>query len=114
MDGQLDAVDLLSATAPHLVPQRVVEVASTMAGCPVAAYVLNLEGLFALRLAGDVERFPARIRTPIGVGPEVIPGSSAATARSGGRSRRALHAVAAVGRARVMGFCWRAIGRRMI
>jgi hypothetical protein len=73
MDGQLDAVELLSATASHLVPQRVVEVASTMAGCPVAAYVLNLEGLFALRLAGDVERFPARIRTPIGVGPEVIP-----------------------------------------
>jgi serine phosphatase RsbU (regulator of sigma subunit) len=34
---------------------------------------LDLEGLFALRLAGDVERFPARIRTPVGVGPEVIP-----------------------------------------
>ena len=43
------------------------------AGCPVAAYVLDLEGLFALRLAGDAERFPARIRTPVGVGPEVVP-----------------------------------------
>ena len=73
MDGLLDAVDLLGADAPYLVPQRVVEVASMMAGCSVAAYVLDLEGLFALRLAGDVERFPARIRTPIGVGPEVIP-----------------------------------------
>jgi serine phosphatase RsbU (regulator of sigma subunit) len=73
MDGRLDAVDLLGAVAPHLVPQRVVEVASMKAGCPVATYVLDLEGLFALRLAGDVERFPARIRTPVGVGPEVIP-----------------------------------------
>jgi serine phosphatase RsbU (regulator of sigma subunit) len=73
MDGQPDAVDLLGAAAPHLVPQRVVEVASIKAGCAVAAYVLDLEGLFALRLAGDVERFPARIRTPVGVGPEVIP-----------------------------------------
>ncbi|MBV9413707.1 MAG: serine/threonine-protein phosphatase [Solirubrobacterales bacterium] len=73
MNRQSDAVDLLGAAAPHLVPQRVVEVASAKAGCPVAAYVLDLEGLFALRLAGDVERFPARIRTPVGVGPEVVP-----------------------------------------
>lgn len=73
MDGQPDAVDLLGATAPHLVPERVVEVASMTAGCPIAAYVLDLEGLFALRLAGDPERFPARIRTPVGLGPEVIP-----------------------------------------
>ena len=73
MDGQPDAVDLLGAAAPHLVPQRVVEVASRKAGCPVAVYVLDVEGLFSLRLAGDAERFPARIRTPVGVGPEVIP-----------------------------------------
>jgi serine phosphatase RsbU (regulator of sigma subunit) len=73
MDGQPDAVDLLGGTAPHLVPERVVEVASMTAGCPIAAYVLDLEGLFALRLAGDPERFPARIRTPVGLGPEVIP-----------------------------------------
>ena len=73
MDGQPDAVDLLGAAPPHLVPELVVEVASVKAGCPVAAYVLDVEGLFALRLAGDAERFPARIRTPVGVGPEVIP-----------------------------------------
>jgi serine phosphatase RsbU (regulator of sigma subunit) len=73
MDGQPDAVDLLDVAAPHLVSQRVVEVASIKARCPVAAYVLDLEGLFALRLAGDAERFPARIRTPVGVGPEVVP-----------------------------------------
>ncbi len=73
MDGQPDAVDLLGSAPPHLVPERVVEVASIKAGCPVAAYVLDVEGLFAMRLAGDAERFPARIRTPVGVGPEVVP-----------------------------------------
>jgi serine phosphatase RsbU (regulator of sigma subunit) len=73
MNGPPDAVDLLAAAAPHLVPERVVEIASMTAGCPIAAYVLDVEGLFALRLSGDAERFPARIRTPVGVGPEVIP-----------------------------------------
>ncbi|MGZ6564989.1 MAG: PP2C family protein-serine/threonine phosphatase [Solirubrobacteraceae bacterium] len=73
MSGQPDAGELLGASVPHLVPERVVEVASTQAACPVAAYVLDLEGSFALRLAGDAERFPERIRAPVGVGPEIIP-----------------------------------------
>jgi Stage II sporulation protein E (SpoIIE) len=73
MVGQPDAGELLGASVPHLVPERVVEVASAQAGCPVAAYVLDVDGSFALRLAGDVERFPDRIRAPVGVGPEVIP-----------------------------------------
>ena len=73
MSGQTDAGELLRASFPHLVPERVVEVASAQAGCPVGAYVLDVEGYFALRLAGDVERFPEQIRAPVGVGPEVIP-----------------------------------------
>ena len=73
VSGGPDAGELLGASLPHLVPERVVEVASTRAGCPVAAYVLDVEGSFALRLAGDVDRFPERIRAPIGVGPEIIP-----------------------------------------
>jgi hypothetical protein len=73
MRGQNDAGELLGTSVPHLVPERVVEVASARAGCPVAAYVLDVEGSFALRLAGDVERFPERIRAPVGVGPEIIP-----------------------------------------
>src|SRR5437764_3232747 len=73
VSGQIDAGELLSASLPHLVPERVVEIASAQAGCPVAAYVLDVEGSFALRLAGDAERFPERIRAPVGVGPEVIP-----------------------------------------
>jgi serine phosphatase RsbU (regulator of sigma subunit) len=68
-----DAGGLLGESLPHLVPERVVEVASAQAGCPVGAYVLDVEGLFALRLAGDVDRFPARIRAAVGVGPEIIP-----------------------------------------
>src|SRR5205823_3165813 len=71
--GQPDAGELLGASFPHLVPERVVEIASAQAGCPVAAYLLDVEGSFALRLAGDAGRFPERIRAPVGVGPEVIP-----------------------------------------
>jgi serine phosphatase RsbU (regulator of sigma subunit) len=73
MSEQPDAGELLLASSPHLVPERVVEVASAQAGCPVAAYVLDVDGSCALRLAGDVERFPERIRAPVGVGPEIIP-----------------------------------------
>jgi serine phosphatase RsbU (regulator of sigma subunit) len=73
MFGLDDAAELLAASPPHLVPERVVQIASTLARCPVAAYVLDLEGSFALRLAGDVDRFPAQIRAPVGVGPEIIP-----------------------------------------
>ncbi|HJS97370.1 MAG TPA: PP2C family protein-serine/threonine phosphatase [Solirubrobacteraceae bacterium] len=70
---QPDAGELLAATVPHLVPEQVVELASTEAGCPIAAYVLDVDGSYALRLAGNLERFPERIRAPVGVGPEVIP-----------------------------------------
>jgi hypothetical protein len=67
------AAELLDASFPHLVPQRVVSAASSQAGCPVAVYVLDVDGSCALRLGGDVERFPERIRAPVGVGPELIP-----------------------------------------
>ena len=73
VSGQPDAGEMLRASLPHLVPDRVVEVASEQAGCAVAAYVLDVEGSFAARLAGDVKRFPERILAPVGVGPEIIP-----------------------------------------
>jgi serine phosphatase RsbU (regulator of sigma subunit) len=73
MTGRLGAAELLGTSFPHLVPERVVSVASAQAGCPVAVYVLDVDGSCALRLAGDAERFPERIRAPVGVGPEVIP-----------------------------------------
>ena len=74
---QPDAGELLANAFPHLVPELIVEVASAQAGCAVAAYVLDVEGSFALRLAGDVARFPERIHAPVGVGPEIIPGALA-------------------------------------
>ena len=73
VSGEPEAGELLGVSLPHLVPELVVEVASAQAGCPVAAYVLDLDGSLALRLAGDVERFPERIGAPVGVGPEIIP-----------------------------------------
>ena len=67
------ASELLGATLPHLLPKRIVEVASAQAGYPVGVYVLDLDGSCALRLAGDVDQFPERIHAPVGVGPEIIP-----------------------------------------
>jgi hypothetical protein len=58
---------------PHLVGKRIVEIGAELAGCPVAVYVLDVEGQFALRLSGPGEQFPARLRAPLGVGPELIP-----------------------------------------
>jgi hypothetical protein len=71
--GEPNARELLDATVPHLLPERVVEVASARADCSVAAYVLDVDGSCALRLAGDVDRFPGRIHAPVGVGPEIVP-----------------------------------------
>lgn len=73
MSGGPDAVSLLGESFPHLLPERVIEAATAQAGCPIGAYVLDVEGSFAVRLAGDVEWFPERIRAPVGIGPEIIP-----------------------------------------
>lgn len=73
MSGEPQAGEMLGASFPHLVPERVVEVASAQADCPVAAYLFDVEGSFAVRLAGNVEGFPERIHAPVGIGPEVIP-----------------------------------------
>src|SRR5436190_4550731 len=73
MPGKPGAAELLGASVPHLVPEQIVAIASAQAGCPVAVYVLDVDGSCALRLAGEVERFPERIRAPVGVGPELIP-----------------------------------------
>ena len=73
MSREPQAGEMLGASFPHLVPERVVEVASAQADCPVAAYLFDVEGSFAVRLAGNVESFPERIHAPVGVGPEVIP-----------------------------------------
>ena len=73
VSGQPDAGELLGASLPHLVPERVVEVASAQAGCPVAAYVLDVDGSFACAWPGMWSGFPSGSVAPVGVGPEIIP-----------------------------------------
>ena len=71
MRADPDATDMLALRVPHSSPQQVVDIASRLAGCPVAAYIVDLDGSCAIRLAGDEERFPSRINAPLGVGPEL-------------------------------------------
>src|SRR4051794_28388563 len=64
------AVDVLDAVPPHRVPDWVVETAATLAGCPVALYVVDLAGLYLRRVAGDAG-LPAEIDIGQVVGPEL-------------------------------------------
>jgi hypothetical protein len=58
--AQPDARELLDATLPHLLPERVVEVASARAGCPTMSALSTAERCTnpdmdgALRVWGDV------------------------------------------------------------
>src|SRR5437763_16277866 len=104
MPGKPGAAELLRASVPHLVPEQIVAIASAQAGCPVAVYVLDVDGSCALRLAGEVERAPERIGAPAGVGPELHPQArpplrGLVADRVGPGRLRPL-----AGRARVMGF----------
>jgi serine phosphatase RsbU (regulator of sigma subunit) len=71
MAREIEIADLLAETAPHAVPQRVVAEASRLAECPVAAYVIDLDGSCVIRLAGEAGEFPDHISAPLGVGPEM-------------------------------------------
>jgi serine phosphatase RsbU (regulator of sigma subunit) len=66
-----DPASLLDVEPPHTAPLRIVEAASTLAGAPVALYVIDLDGSGAVRLAGAPATFPQRIDAPLGIGPEV-------------------------------------------
>lgn len=70
--AESDASDLLALRVSHSSsPQMVVEISSRLAGCLVGAYVVDLDGSCAIRLAGDEEQFPPHINAPLGVGPEL-------------------------------------------
>jgi serine phosphatase RsbU (regulator of sigma subunit) len=69
--AEADAADLLALRVSHSSPQMVVDIASRLAGCLVGAYVVDLDGSCAIRLAGDEEQFPPRINAPLGIGPEL-------------------------------------------
>src|SRR3954469_18781618 len=71
MPREIEMTGVLGDTAPHGLPQRVVDEASRLAGSAVAAYVIDLDGSCVIRLAGDAEHYPDRIVAPLGVAPEV-------------------------------------------
>jgi serine phosphatase RsbU (regulator of sigma subunit) len=71
MSSESDAAEMLGEAPPHAVAERVVAEASRLAGGPVAAYVIDLDGSCVIRLAGDAAEFPDHINAPLGIGPEV-------------------------------------------
>jgi serine phosphatase RsbU (regulator of sigma subunit) len=85
-----DPVDLLEEPLLTRLGDRLVEEASAVGGAPAALYVVDLDGRFLCRVAGD-DGMPAELRTVQLVGPEIsvaqarvleeqIPASGAAAA----------------------------------
>ena len=62
-------------------PERVVEIAERVAGCPVGIYVVDLEGVALLRLAGN-DVLPEELPIPQMAGPEIPTGHLAALEQS--------------------------------
>lgn len=71
MQTEPDVNDVLATRIPHGSPQMVVDLASRLAGCPVGAYAVDLDGSCAMRLAGDEDTFPPRVSAALGIGPEL-------------------------------------------
>ncbi len=66
-----DASSALDEPVSFRVPAGIVAGAEQRAGCPVAVYVIDLDGSCLIRLAGEEAIFPERIAAPFGVGPEL-------------------------------------------
>jgi hypothetical protein len=63
-------VGLLNRVPPHLVGDQVVAEARRLGVSSVALYVVDIDGSRLLRFAGS-EEFPAELRAPLAVGPEL-------------------------------------------
>ncbi len=74
------AVDLLELPIDTL-PERIVEIAEALAGCAVGIYVVDLEGVALLRLAGR-STMPEELPIPQMAGPEIPISHLAALERS--------------------------------
>ncbi|MBA2637750.1 MAG: serine/threonine-protein phosphatase [Solirubrobacterales bacterium] len=70
----LEALHVLDEVPPHLVADQLVAEAQRMAGVPVALYVIDVDGLGLVRLAGE-EDLPASLDLPLGLGQEIAPDS---------------------------------------
>jgi hypothetical protein len=66
----LDIVRVLDEVPPPLLPEQLVAEAMRIVHGPVALYVVDVDGSRLLRLAGT-EEFPARLRAPLALGPEL-------------------------------------------
>jgi AcrR family transcriptional regulator len=68
----VDIVRALDEVPPALVPEQLVAEATRLSGGPVGLYVLDIDGSHLLRLAGR-DDFPASLRAPLALGPELAP-----------------------------------------
>jgi serine phosphatase RsbU (regulator of sigma subunit) len=68
--SQIEGLDLLRES-PVALPGRIAVAAGREAGCRVGVYVIDIDGSCLIRLAGDDDAFPERIKAPVGVGPEI-------------------------------------------
>jgi hypothetical protein len=66
----LDVLRVLDEIPPPLLPDQLVAEATRLAGGPCALYMLDVDGSHLLRLAGR-EDFPARLKAPLALGPEL-------------------------------------------
>jgi AcrR family transcriptional regulator len=66
----LDIVRVLDEVPAPLLPEQLVAEAMRLTGGPAALYVLDIDGSHLLRLAGR-EDFPARLKAPLALGPEL-------------------------------------------
>ena len=70
----LEALHVLDEVPPHLVPDQLVAEARRISGVEIALYVIDVDGLGLVRLAGD-EELPERLDLPLGLGQEIAPDS---------------------------------------
>jgi serine phosphatase RsbU (regulator of sigma subunit) len=66
----LDAIQVLDAVPPALLPGQLVAEAQRMAGVPVALYVLDIDGSHLLHMAGP-KRLGDQLEAPQAIGPEL-------------------------------------------
>jgi serine phosphatase RsbU (regulator of sigma subunit) len=66
----LDAIQVLDAVAPFVLPEQLVAEAQRLGRVALALYVLDIDGSHLLRIAG-AERLPRRLEAPLAVGPEL-------------------------------------------
>lgn len=97
------APQLLEVRAAHRLPRLIVERAGELAGCPVALYVVDLDGSCLLRLAGQGIQLPDRLRAPLAVGTELPVEAIAAVRDLIARAAPSMHVVPLVVRDRALG-----------